>query len=61
MTDALNQIIHHKREKTSSCSADAGHPIPVLPFSLSAQDNANKVQGAQTQLQSSSGLQNITT
>lgn len=61
MTDALNQMIHHKHEKTLSCSPDAGHPVPVLPFSLSTQDNANKVQGAQTQLQSSSGLQNVTT
>lgn len=48
MTDALNQMIHHKREETLPCSADAGHPVPVLPFSLSAQDNANKVQVAQT-------------
>lgn len=61
MTDALNQMIHHKREETLPRPADAGHPVPVLPFSLSAQDNVNKVQVAQTQLQSSSGLQNVTT
>lgn len=61
MTDALNQMIHHKREKTLPCSADADHPVPVLPFSLCAQDNVNKVQVAQIQLQSRSGLQNVTT
>lgn len=48
MTDALNQTIHHKCEETLPCPADAVHPVPVLPFSLSAQDNANKVQMAQT-------------
>lgn len=46
MTDALNQMIHHKCEKTLPCSADADHSVPVLPFSLSAQDNVNKLQVA---------------
>jgi len=44
---APNQMIHHKREETSHCLADAGHHVTVLPFSLSAHDNATQVQAAQ--------------
>lgn len=55
MTDALNQIISHKHEEILPCPADAGHPVHVLLFSLSAQNNVNKVQGAETR------LQNVTT
>lgn len=47
MTDALNQI-SHKHEETLPCPADAGHPVPILLFSLSAEDNVNKVQVTET-------------